>query len=452
MTRRIWTAVVLTATGAVVATAAVADAGSSGAPPPSGDEQAAVQARAHEVMPRSQGSLAVYDRGGYALTISVPAEDAVSQPASDDPAFDAPPPRADAEALPLAELAWKAHLVGGVTAADDPRILQFSTTWVGQTQAQAQTLTHVVRTEPGAELPGRFPRIGTASVATARQQLTSNLDVLRAALPAGTVERSRVVTVPVDASRGLFALEVRLKVSSLDALTPHLGDVIDGLATGLVGDETAVVEGLAIDVVDEQGARAGWWRTERTQTGIGIPGPTQPDGSVAPVDADFPNLTGGPATSRSVAAGPAPRAASGSQPRDVLKTDYALGPVHLRETRAAVRRAIGPGKHPNGPVVSYRDGKASLQVAYDEHDRVRELRGKAPDLEAYGQRLARMKAALRRLKENGWTVKRCDRYVVAQHSGKRGASGVVWRDKQLLLAGVTVDGAIDVCPVPSPAP
>jgi hypothetical protein len=276
--------------------------------------------------------------------------------------------------------------------------------------------------------------------------------VLDSALPAGTVELARVVTVPVDPSRGLFALEARLKVSRLEALAPHLGDVVDGLATGLVGDDTAVVEGLAIVVVDEQGQRAGWWRTERTETGIGIPGPTQVRGSVAPVDADFPNLTGGPATSRSVSAGPATPAASAPAPAPVLKTDRALGPVHLGETRAAVRKAIGRGRPANGAVVSYRSGKASLQVAYDEHDHVRELRGKAPNLEAYGQRLSRMSAALRRLKANGWTVKSCAPYVVAQHFGKHGASGVIWRNKQLLQAGVTVEGGVDVCPVPSPAP
>jgi hypothetical protein len=453
MTRRMWTAVALAASGAVVATAAVADAGSNDPPPPSADQQAAVQARAHETLPRSRASLAVADRGGYALTLSVPAEDAAAQPASDDPAFDAPPPRADADVLPLAELGWKAHLVGGVAAADNARILSFSVTWPGQSAAQAGALSHMVRTEPGADLAGRFPRLGTVALPTARKQLASNLDVLDSALPPGTVKVARVVTVPVDASRGLFALEARIKVTRLDALTPHLGDVVDGLATGLVGDDTAVVEGLAIDVVDEQGARAGWWRTERTQSGFGVPGPTQPQGQVAPVDTDFPNLTGGPATIQSVSGGPGQRGTvAGSQSGHVLKTDHALGPVHLRETRAAVNRALGPGKPANGPVVKYKSGKAWLQVAYDDHNRVRELRGKAPDLEAYGRRLAPMKAALRRLKANGWTVHRCDPYVVAQHFGKHGtSSGVIWRNKHLLVAGVTVNGAIDVCPAPSPA-
>jgi len=72
-------------------------------------------------------------------------------------------------------------------------------------------------------------------------------------------------------------------------------------AIGLVGDPTAVVEGLAINVIDDQGQRAGWWRAERAGIGMGIPGPVLAQGGIGGVDRLFPNLTGGPSPVRSIA-------------------------------------------------------------------------------------------------------------------------------------------------------
>jgi len=72
-------------------------------------------------------------------------------------------------------------------------------------------------------------------------------------------------------------------------------------AIGLVGDPTAVVEGLAINVIDDQGQRAGWWRAERAGIGMGIPGPVLVQGGIGGVDRLFPNLTGGPSPVRSIA-------------------------------------------------------------------------------------------------------------------------------------------------------
>jgi len=65
------------------------------------------------------------------------------------------------------------------------------------------------------------------------------------------------VPVHVDQSADLFALEADLKVVDLEALKPYVGDVVNGLATGLTGNRDAVVEGLAINVVDNARAPSG---------------------------------------------------------------------------------------------------------------------------------------------------------------------------------------------------
>jgi hypothetical protein len=214
-----------------------------------------------------------------------------------------------------------------------------------------------------------------------------------------------------------------------------------------VGDDTAVVEGLAVNVVDDQGERAGWWRSQRTATGFGIPGPDLAGATVGPTDVDFPNLTGGPATTQSVSGG-----AAAASPRPLrLKPDRAIGPVRLGMKRSDVEQRLGAGKPPGGGIVEYKTGDAKFTVAYSTADRVDEIRVKSINLTIYGKPLGRKAAALRRLKAHGWKVKHCAPYVVAQHFGKSRASGVIWRRKHLLQAGVTAGGGIDVCPVGSPA-
>jgi hypothetical protein len=446
MNPRIWTLGALAAVSAGIATAAVADAGSSSPTPPNADDQAYVNARSQDALPGSRGDLAKASHSGYRLTISAPAEDARTQPGNDDRSFSAPPPQTNADVIPLAELGWKAHLVSGVAAARDARITEFSVDWPGISQDQANLLTHRLRTEPGSPLY-EFPRLGTVSVGAARKQLASNLDALGAAVPAGVIKRTRVVTVPVDPAQGLFGLEALIRVTDIAALRPYLGDVVDGLATGLVGDDSAVVEGLAINVIDNQGRRAGWWRTQRTGTGFGIPDPSLTGAPMPPVDVDFPNLTGGPPTLHSVSGA---QHIAAKRPDYALKADRAIGPLRLGMSRRAVERRLGPSTPATGAVVGYQAAGARVALAYDAKNRLREIRAASKAITAYGKRLSRKRVALKLLRAHGWKVKRCAPYVVAQHFGHGGASGVIWQGKRLYQAAVTSQGGIDICPAESP--
>jgi hypothetical protein len=288
----------------------VATAAGGGTPAPTAAEQAAAAARAHEALPGSQASLSSAQHAGLRLGLTVAADAAKALPGSDSAAFSAPAPRANGDTLPLAELGWKAHMVGGVVAARDPQVVEWAVDWPGQSDSDAGLLTWRMRVETGTPLR-QFPRLGSVAVAAARAQLASNLDVLERVL-GDAFERARIVVVPVDASASLFGLEADVRVSDMDAVKAHSGDVVNGLATGLVGDDTAVVEGLAINLIADDGARAGWFRTERTGVGLGLPDPALGAQPTA-VDAEFPNLTGGPRTTNSVQGGPVGQA-TGARP------------------------------------------------------------------------------------------------------------------------------------------
>lgn len=103
---------------------------------------------------------------------------------------------------------------------------------------------------PGGPERSPFSVIGSVPLSTLTPQLNSNLQTLTDALGAGAVLASHITTLPVDPTNGANAFEVDLKVSDLSVLTGHLADVLNGLDTGLVGDQTALAEGLAINVVD----------------------------------------------------------------------------------------------------------------------------------------------------------------------------------------------------------
>jgi len=57
-----------------------------------------------------------------------------------------------------------------------------------------------------------------SALSQAREQLASNVKVLDAVLPEGTLRRSRTVPVHIHQARNLFGLEVDLHVTSLAAL------------------------------------------------------------------------------------------------------------------------------------------------------------------------------------------------------------------------------------------
>jgi hypothetical protein len=232
--------------------------------------------QAGEALPHASASLVGAPGGGHRIELAVP-----------------PPDRTDN--LTLAALGWRALMVSGVAAEDDDTIVEWSVTWPGITPEHAQLMWSRLRSDAGVPLANAYPKIGTVSVDEARVQLAGNLDVMRSVFPADTVRRTRIVVVPVDASRRRFGLEADIRVSRLDDLKPKLGAVVGGLQTGLVGDPDAVIEGLAITVADGGSRRAGWFKATRTGVGIGI-GPPGFGRDAAPVDVEFPNRTAGPRT------------------------------------------------------------------------------------------------------------------------------------------------------------
>ncbi len=99
----------------------------------------------------------------------------------------------------------------------------------------------------------KFPDLGRVSATNAIRQATSNVAVLRSVLPRGVITASRILTVPIDKARNIFGLEIDLRVHALNELGAHVGDIEDGLATGLRGNEHVIVAGLAINLMDDQG-------------------------------------------------------------------------------------------------------------------------------------------------------------------------------------------------------
>jgi hypothetical protein len=133
------------------------------------------------------------------------------------------------------------------------------------------------------------------SVDLALQQLESNLSVIAGVLGPGVVRATRAQLVPVDAARNLFGLRADLRVRRLaDVRSRFFDDIRQGSQVGLVGGIGAVVEGLAIDVVDDAGHRASAWMSARGGMGSGAADPELDTGPYLAATGHYPNLTGGP--------------------------------------------------------------------------------------------------------------------------------------------------------------
>lgn len=110
----------------------------------------------------------------------------------------------------------------------------------------------------------------------------------------------------MDTASNRFALEANLQASSINALDGHLGDLIDGLKIGLVGDSTATIEGLAVKVSVNGAPVIGAWQAAHSGSGYTVFSPDiqTPSDGLGGVTLEFANLTGGPAPSGTVFGGP----------------------------------------------------------------------------------------------------------------------------------------------------
>lgn len=448
---------------AAVATFAVASAqGPGAAGPPTGAEQTNATARSRESLAGSAASLEAAEHGGYRITISVPGG-SKALPATDDASFAAAPPSRNGAVVSLAQLGWKAELVAGVAAEQDPNIVAFAVSAPDISVSESHLLSASLRSAPGTPLPNVHPKLGTVNVGEATAQLASSLTVLRSVLPPGTIRGTRVVSVPVDRAHSLYGMEADIRVTDIALLNPHLGDVVDGLATGLVGDGTAVTEGLALNVIDDQGRRAGWWRNPRTGAGFAIQDPSEANASMR-VDARFPNLTGGPRTSVSSLSpsvsssspsvsssgarapiGAATHAKNGSSTRELVP-DRGIGFFRLGETREAVGRRLGPGSSPGSATELYRVGRVIIGVAYDGRNRVREIGSPSRLIALYGHTLVNEGRSVVRLRASGWQTTVCHPFVIAQHSSGSSSSQVIWFHRRLFHVGVIRSGGLPLCP------
>ena len=192
-----------------------------------------------------------------------------------------------------AEVGWRVALVTASLGLFDTDIVGYAATVPGvRLNADERAfLAGTIRSAAGGPEHVLDSRIGTVSYATLRAQIRSNLATLERALPGHTVLRSAIVPVPVDAATDDYAFEVDIAVKSLATLKPYLGDVFDGLDTGLAGATDAQTEGLAISIVDPKGRRAGMWSAERTGLGLSVADPVVQWTAISETTT-FRNLTG----------------------------------------------------------------------------------------------------------------------------------------------------------------
>ena len=193
-------------------------------------------------------------------------------------------------------LGWKARLAASIVYANDPTISMYQvTTAEGTTPSDAANVFH------GGFYPSdstSMPLLDSVDAQSALSQLNSNLAVLTASLPAGSVTNANAYALPIQGSTNAFALEADISLSNADDLIGHYGDVLGGLPTGLTGDYSLVsVEGLAIVVTSSDGALlAGSWQSTRSGNAVLDLGANPPQVDSFAATAQYPNLTGGPST------------------------------------------------------------------------------------------------------------------------------------------------------------
>ena len=201
-----------------------------------------------------------------------------------------------------AEVGWRADMVSAYIASEDPYITGFQTL-LGQAQVDSSDTAWMagqLRSAVGEQVGGgASSTLDQISPSAAVAQLQSSVGVLQRALDPAIDLRSRIDVVSIDAINNAFGLEVTLHVANLAALEPRLSDVALGLQTGLTGTANAVIEGLAINLVDDSGNQAGLWLDARNGSGGAVGGSLLDFSSTWKVDTAFPNLTGGPPTMQS---------------------------------------------------------------------------------------------------------------------------------------------------------
>lgn len=308
------------------------------------------------------------------------------------------------------ELGWHAALAAGLAGVANTNIVSYAVniTGVTLTPAEQAAMQGIIRTAAGGlENGGTLADIGAVPYQTLLNQLQSNLNVLTSVLPQGTVLSSDAFAVPLDSSAGDYGLEADLKVTSLAVLQGHVGDIVNGLDTGLTGGPTAPSEGVAINIVDSQGRRVGWWSATRAASGSAIGDPILPVGGGTETGT-FPNLTGGPAPTASASGAPGATAKSDGY---ALNPARGIGPVTIGETATKVNDALGAKPHSCSGICTrtYRRPQGVLNVTF-RGGKVESITSTSPQITLHGVRLGlglkRVKPLLRQ-----WRYEFCVGYI-----------------------------------------
>ncbi len=136
-------------------------------------------------------------------------------------------------------------------------------------------------------------KIGSVSIDAAEAQLNSNFKTLQAAT-GPTFDHFSVQRLVLSEDDNAFAFLVTIHSSlPTDRVRPYLGDLLVGMQTGLVGDESARVDGLALVLENEDGALAASFSAPRAGAGELLFGHELDAPGTLSTKIVFPNLTGG---------------------------------------------------------------------------------------------------------------------------------------------------------------
>lgn len=283
----------------------------------------------------------VLPRGALELNVVLPGQ---ALPASSVP--DA------ARQFAYAELGWRLELATASLTSALPALTGYhATDAAGRVPLGAgDDLDGTVQLAPGdlaRQAVFDTPKLGSVSAQQANAQVQANLAVLRTGTAGPVLGNVNVSTVPINEALSAqspgfpvlptgrrFALSVDLPVDRVSALADQYGNIFNGLATGLVGDASATIEGLSITLHDASGARITSWTTARASTGNFLAGPGLQVPSTLSVTLPFVNLTNGSPPLGSVfgTAGEA-GSAGGHTP--------GTGPITLRSGSSRARTARG---------------------------------------------------------------------------------------------------------------
>jgi hypothetical protein len=137
----------------------------------------------------------------------------------------------------------------------------------GEVTSMAENLWHkMLRSTPGEDASRVLKGLDSISQELAQEQASDNLNVLKAGL-GEDVQSASAAVVPLGPPATRFGVTIDVRVTDLLKLNDHIGDLFDGLSTGLTGGVGSVIEGLAIRVADDQGRRLGSWSLPRIGDG-----------------------------------------------------------------------------------------------------------------------------------------------------------------------------------------